>query len=164
MKSRNLLLTTVLTAAVLGLFAAVLASSLLPGHASAGQILTGHLSGSQHGHGRWHAHASCDADEAQLVALANAWVSITLNLDESQETALVPVLDVLARWHDDARVLCDHPDVADAPAALAMLDTLIEDSALAMNDLVPAFNAFYASLTAEQQASLNAWIKARHGT
>jgi Spy/CpxP family protein refolding chaperone len=32
-----------------------------------------------------------------------------------------------------------------------------------MADLIPAFDAFYASLTPEQQTQLNTWISEHHG-
>jgi hypothetical protein len=32
-----------------------------------------------------------------------------------------------------------------------------------MTTLIPAFDAFYASLTSEQQTQLNTWISEHHG-
>ena len=164
MKTRNLLLTSVLTVAVLGSFAAVLTSSLLPGNVSAAQMLSGHL-GAHAGPGherRWHAHA-CDSGHTEdMLAMANAWVTISLDLTESQEAALAPVLAAVGRWHDDAG-LCEHADIADAPTAMQLLDTLVDHTRTAMDELVPAFTAFYGTLTAEQQARLNAWVAEHHG-
>ena len=164
MKIRNILLTTVLTVTVFGLFGAVLTSSLFPNTASAGGVIAGHLAGGhvhRSGHRGW-AH-SCDGTDTRMIELASAWVSISLDLTESQETELQPVLDVLADWHDQANVFCAPESLATAPGALREVSALLDASQRSMADLIPAFDAFYAALTPEQQGELNTWITEHHG-
>lgn len=162
MKTRNILLTSVLTVAVFGLFGAVLTSSLFPNTASAGAVIAGHLAGSHaHGHRSW-AH-SCDGTDARMIELANAWVSISLDLNEAQEVQLQPVLQVLADWDDQANVFCEPDSLTTAPGALREASRLLDASQRSMADLIPAFDAFYAALTPEQQAELNTWITEHHG-
>jgi hypothetical protein len=83
MKTQKLLLTSILTISVFGLFGAVLASGLLPTTASAGGLLMAHNHG---GHGGWGRH--CGADQEHAAELIHAFVSIRLDLDEAQESAL----------------------------------------------------------------------------
>ncbi len=167
MKTRNLLLTSVLTITVFGLLGAVLTSSLFPGTASAGSLIAGHLSGGQIGHGHrggrhgW-AH-SCDGTDARMIELASAYVSISLDLSDDQEAQLQPVLQVLADWHDEINVFCDPESLATAPSALREVSSLLDSSQRNMAALIPAFDAFYASLTPEQQTQLNTWISQHHG-
>lgn len=164
MKTRNLLLTSVLTVAVFGLFGAVLTSSLIPGTASAGGLIAGHLSGHTHHRGghRGFGH-SCDGTDARMIELASTWVSMSLDLTENQETELQPVLQVIADWHDEAAVFCEPESLATAPAALREVSGLLAASQQRMAALIPAFDAFYASLTPEQQTQLNSWISEHHG-
>lgn len=157
MKTRNLLLTSVLTIAVFGLFGAVLTSSLVPGTASAGSLLAGHLAG---GHGFRH---SCNGTDARMIELASTWVSMQLDLTDDQEAQLQPVLMVLADWHETANVFCEPERLASAPAALRGVSDVLEASQQSMAELIPAFDAFYAALTPEQQAQLNAFIVEHHG-
>lgn len=159
MRNRNLLLTSVLTIAVVGLFATVLTTSLLPGTATAGHVLTGHLHGDGRP-GRW--GAACGALDDRTARLLSAYVSISLDLDESQASALEPVIEVVERWHGEGG-LC-HGEIATAPAALDELDRLLDQTRTALNELRPAFEVFYGSLTTEQQERLNGWISRHHGS
>ncbi|MEJ2089428.1 MAG: Spy/CpxP family protein refolding chaperone [Gammaproteobacteria bacterium] len=160
MKHRNLLLTSVLTIAVVGLFTAVLTSSLLPGNATAKGILAGHLHGAGHRSG-W--TGSCGELDERATRLMSAYLSITLDLDEAQEAALAPVIDVVERWHSASDGFC-HGEVSTAPAAFDELDRMLANARAALNELRPAFDAFYGTLTAEQQAQLNGWISQHHGS
>ena len=165
MKTRNLLLTSVLTVTIFGLLGAVLTSSLVPGTASAGSLIAGHLGGSHAHRGGGHrgfGH-SCDGTDARMSELASTWVSMSLDLTDDQETQLQPVLQVLVDWHDDANVFCSPESLGTAPAALREVSGLLESSQLRMAALIPAFDGFYASLTPEQQAQLNTWISEHHG-
>ena len=168
MKTRNLLLTSILTIAVFGLLGAVLTSSLLPGTASAGGLIAGHLSGSHmaHGHGGAGRHGwahGCEGTDARMIELASTWVSMSLDLTDDQEVQLQPVLQVLAEWHDEANVFCEPERLATAPDALREVSGLLDSSQRRMADLIPAFDAFYGALTPEQQAQLNAFIAEHHG-
>ena len=167
MKTRNLLLTSVLTIAVFGLLGAVIASTFLPNTASAGSLIVGHLGGGQIGHGhrgRGHGWAhSCDGTDPRMIELANAYVSISLDLTDDQEAQLQPVLQVLADWHDEVTLFCNPERLATAPTALREVSGLLESSQRNMEALIPAFDAFYASLTTEQQTQLNTWISQHHG-
>ena len=168
MKTRNLLLTSVLTIAVFGLLGAVLTSSLLPGTASAGGLIAGHLGGGHlpHGHrgaGRHGWGHSCEGTDARMLELASTWVSLSLDLTDAQEAQLQPVLQVLADWHEEASIFCDPERLATAPEALREVSGLLESSQRSMANLIPAFDAFYAALTPEQQAQLNAFITEHHG-
>jgi Spy/CpxP family protein refolding chaperone len=158
MKTQKLLLTSILTISVFGLFGAVLASGLLPTTASAGGLLMAHNHG---GHGGWGRH--CGADQEHAAELIHAFVSIRLDLDEAQESALDEVVGVVDRWHRDLPV-CEHPAFADAPAALAALNEVVDQTGAAMAELQPAFAAFYAALTPEQQERLNSWLRHHHGS
>jgi len=168
MKTRNLLLSSVLTVAIFGLLGAVLTSSLVPGTASAGSLIAGHLSGG-HGHqghqGGSHAgwRHGCDGTDVRMIELASTWVSLSLDLNAAQEAQLQPVLEVLADWHDQANVFCEPENLATAPAALREVSNLLESSQQSMTTLIPVFDAFYASLTSEQQTQLNTWISEHHG-
>ena len=168
MKTRNLLLTSVLTITVFGLLGAVLTSSLLPGTASAGGPIAGHLSSSHmpdghRGAGRHGWAHGCEGTDARMIELASTWVSLSLELSEDQEAALEPVLQVLADWHDEANVFCEPERLASAPDALREMSSLLDSSQRSMAALIPAFDAFYAALTPEQQAQLNAFIAEHHG-
>lgn len=160
MKHRNLLITSVLTIAVVGLFAAVLTSSLLPGNATAKGILAGHLHGAGHRSG-W--TGPCGELDERATRLMSAYLSITLDLDEAQEAALAPVIDVVERWHSASGGFC-HGEVSTAPAAFDELDRMLATAQAALDELRPAFDAFYGTLTAEQQAQLNGWISQHHGS
>ena len=158
MKRRNLLLTSLLTIAVVGLFGAVLATSVAPTTARA----TGLVAMRDHGsHARRGDHCH-EIDDTRL-RLAAAYASIVLDLNDAQEAALEPVLDVVRRWHDEAAAYCDPAGLDTAPALIRSAAALVERTSLAIDDLVPAFDAFYATLTAEQQERLNDWIRAHHG-
>lgn len=159
MRKRNLLLTSVLTIAVVGLFATVLTTSLLPGSATAGHVLAGHLHADGH-RSPWAGH--CGALDDRTARLVSAYVSISLDLDEPQEAALEPVIDIMESWHDEGG-FC-HGEITTAPAALDELDQALDQAKAALNELRPAFEAFYGSLTAEQQDRLNGWINRHHGS
>jgi len=165
MKSRNLLLTSVLTVAVMGAFGVVLSSSLLPANASAGNLISSHLlssHGGSHGRqGRW-AGSHCNAVDDRAIRLASAYVSISLDLDEDQVQAFTPVIEVIDRWHSAARTLCDQEAFSNAPAALSEVRNLVDRTQVAMDELIPAFEGFYAALTADQQARLNGWLAEHH--
>jgi hypothetical protein len=168
MKTRNLLLTSVLTIAVFGLLGAVLTSSLFPSTASAGGLIAGHLSSGHMPHGTRgggrHAWShGCDGTDARMIELASTWVSMSLDLTDDQEAELQPVLKVLADWHDEANVFCEPERLATAPDALRGVSSLLESSQRSMAELIPAFDAFYAALTSEQRAQLNAFIAEHHG-
>ena len=165
MKTRNLLLTSVLTVAVFGLFGAVLTSSLIPGTASAGSLIAGHLGGGHAHHGGGHRgwQHGCDGTDARMIELASTWVSLSLDLNDDQETQLQPVLQVLADWHDQVNVFCEPENLATAPDALRQVSGLLDSSQQSLAALIPAFDAFYASLTSEQQTQLNTWISEHHG-
>jgi len=170
MKTRNLLLTSVLTITVTGLFGAVAATSLLPSTASAGDLMAGHLQhagnrgprgGGHWGGGQW-GGGHCGAFDERAIRLVNAYVSISLDLNEAQEAALEPVIGVIDSWHDESAALCEQADLADAPAALNELSGLLTRTRTAVDELIPAFDAFYTALTQEQQAQLNSWISQHH--
>ena len=163
MRTRNLLLTSILTITVIGLFGAVLSSSLLPGTASAGALMAGHLGGSHSsgGHaGHW--RHSCGSTDERMIELASTWVSLSLDLTDDQEAHLQPVLSVLRNWHDSATVLCEPDRLATAPLALREAGALLDATRTSLDELLPVFDTFYGSLTAEQQARLNEWI-GHHG-
>ncbi len=164
MKTRNLLLTSILTVTVLGLFGAVLSSSLLPGTASAGALIAGHMGGGHAagGHGGHWRHG-CGSTDERVVELASTWVSLSLDLTDDQEAHLQPVLAVLRSWHDDATVLCEPERLATAPEALREAGALLDATRTSLEALLPVFDVFYGSLTAEQQARLNEWLSGHHG-
>ena len=163
MKTRNFLLSSVLTITVIGLFGAVLTTSLLPGSATAGGLLASHMHNMNSGHSRW-GSGHCREPDAQTARLIRAYLGITLDLDEAQETQLEPVIGVLDRWHAEASAFCDHEAISNAPAALRQIDQLVTRTSEAMAELLPAFEAFYAALTPEQQERLNSWINQHHGS
>jgi hypothetical protein len=157
MRTRNLMLTATLTVAVVGLFATVLTTSLLPGSAAAGHIAAGHHHGTA-GRGHW----GCGQLDDRATRLVSAYVSITLDLDDAQEAALAPVIEIAERWHEEAASICQDSGITTAPAALVELDRVLATTRTALDELRPAFDAFYAALTADQQERLNSWINEHH--
>lgn len=161
MKTRNITLTTVLSITVIGLLAMVTTTSLLPGNATAGDIAAKHFHGGGPA-GKWGRH-HCGPLGEHKTRLLSAYVSITLDLDEAQDAALAPVIEVLDRWHSEAGSVCDHTELTSAPLALDHLQQLLDRTREAMDELRPAFDSFYAALTVEQQERLNGWLKHHHG-
>jgi hypothetical protein len=157
MRPRNLLFTALLTVAVIGLFGMVLVTSIAPGTARATDLLAMH----DHTTGSGYAGPCHRFDDTHL-ALAAAYAEVVLELDDVQTTALDPMLDVIRRWHDDAGAYCGD-GLQSAPTLLRSAAGLLQRTSTAAHELLPAFDAFYATLTAEQQERLNSWIRERHG-
>ena len=91
-------------------------------------------------------------------ALASAYLTVTLDLTDGQSAALQPVIEILEAWHQDAVVLCDHSELKDVSAALTQLSEVVDQTQLRLAELRPAFDMFYASLSATQQETLNGWL------
>ena len=68
----------------------------------------------------------------------------------------------MSRWYDGAG-FCPHPEITDAQTALNLMDSLVDHTQAAMDELLPAFTHFYGTLTPAQQTRLNTWISEHHG-
>jgi len=161
------LLTTVTTLAALG-GAGVLAARA----AVADQPIAGALLGVHGGHGfggfggfGHHAGGPCerlnDSHVDEHAAELDRWVVGELTLDASQQAALQPVIASLVDWARELRPLCDAPR-DEAPAKVALASRFTEVTQQAMSRFAAAFDAFYTTLDAEQQATIDGWLSHGH--
>lgn len=163
----KIILTTVLTTITALAFAVVFGATLLP----AGAIAHGGWSSSGHGSAHFGSRRGgnlqdrCERLSEQHTRVAGAMVTAYLDLDDAQEAALQPMLDVLDSWRADGQSLC--LELANQPnhsvdLGLSTMQAFLARSASAMAELQPAYAAFAGSLSTAQQAKIQAMLDRHH--
>ena len=154
MKSKHIVLTTVLTTLTVLAFVGAFAWSVSPAAAIAGSL---HAS-----------HSAPDGDHCARLSeehteLIDAYLRITLDLDDSQQQALAPVIGVIEAWRVDAVATCENADFTNVDSSLATMQAMLGLTETAIAELRPAVGAFQAGLSPEQQAELTALLSHHHG-
>ncbi|MFK7913557.1 MAG: hypothetical protein AB8B93_06550 [Pseudomonadales bacterium] len=171
MTTAKILLTTVLTTLTALAFAVVLGASLLPSGAIAHSVWA---PGGDHGR-KMGGHFSkrggatlaerCERLSGQHTRMAGAVVSAYLDLDDSQESAMQPLLEVLDSWRADGQAMCFEAAASQehsVGSAMAMLESLLARSATAVAELQPAYSAFEATLSDAQRTKIQDGIDRHH--
>lgn len=162
MTIRNLLLSVLISLAFLAALGAVVGSTFFPGTA----IAAWHGGSAGHtafGGGANDLGAHCDRLDPVAVQLLEAYLIVALDLSDEQRTALAPSITVIDEWRSGMQQRCEGLNIADAPGALREISGIMTITQTSMAALVPAFDAFYVSLTPAQQTLLNEQINHRHG-
>ncbi len=165
MNAPKLIITTVLTTLVVLGFTAVFASGLLPSQAVAHPVFSAdrghHFSGRHRGAPL---AERCERLSRDPSRVASAMVTAYLDLDDAQEQALAPLLDVASRWREDSLTLCREVAAAEEHSielGLSTMETFLSRSASAAGELRGAWGDFSATLTAEQQDTIREMLS-RH--
>lgn len=155
MNQMQIVVTTVLTTlAVLTMIGVFAASTFWPEAALAHGLMR---------HGGPSADGNhCTRLDAKHTRHIRALISAELDLDDAQDVALEPVIDVLERWRLDAVETCNGVDTTSLDDGLAAFQAVLDRSGQAIAELRPAVDAFYTQLSAEQQVDLDAWIDHHH--
>ena len=155
----KVVVTTVLTTLVVISLGAVAATALWPDSAEA------HGPNGMRGFGHHGMHAGfashgdhCARLGPRHTQLVEAYLSIHLGLTENQEQALQPVMQAVDRWRADAVETCRNVSITTLPEGLDVLQEVLSRSEQAVAEIAPQFSAFYATLTEEQQASMDSWV------
>ncbi len=157
------LITGILGLAVVVLMSVAVATAIWPENAIAAGLHGLHGDFHGDGHGRHGGARHCAQLDDKHVALLEAWVDIELELTDAQSAAFAPVVAVVSDWQHATRSTCDNLDTSTASAALVSLETLVTQAQTAVVQLRPAFEGFYATLDAEQQATVDGWLAHHHG-
>ena len=153
MNQLQIVVTTVLTTlAVLTLIGVFAASTFWPEAALAHGLMRHGGPGGDH----------CARLDAKHTRHVRALISAELDLDDAQDIALEPVIEVLERWRVDAAETCNAVSLTSVDDGLASLQSILGRSEQAIAELRPAFEGFYTALTPEQQADLDGWIDDHH--
>lgn len=100
----------------------------------------------------------CDRFGPRHTQLLEAFVSIELGLDDSQEQALEPVIEAVDRWRSDAVETCESLSIGTVPEGLDTLQQVLSRGEQAVAEISPLFKSFYATLDEEQRAGLDSWV------
>ncbi|MEM1230419.1 MAG: hypothetical protein AAGI15_07785, partial [Pseudomonadota bacterium] len=147
-------------------FTAVFATGLLPSQAIAHPVF-----GAERGQAFSGRHRSaplaerCERLSRDPSKVASAMVTAYLDLDDVQEQALAPLLDVASRWREDSLTLCREVAAAEQHSVdlgLATMETFLSRSASAAGELRSAWSDFSATLSAEQQDTISEMISRHH--
>ena len=131
----------------------VLTGTLLPGTANAALGWDGGES----------LQGQCNRMDPVGVQLLEAYLLVALDLSDEQRSALAPTIRVIEEWRGSIQQRCEKLAITDAPSALREMSGAMTLTQSSIAALVPAFEAFYASLTSAQQALLNEWINRKQG-
>ncbi len=155
MNQLQIVVTTVLTTlAVLTLIGVFAASTFWPEAALAHGLM-------RHG-GSSTTGDHCARLDAKHTRHVRALISAELDLDDAQDIALEPVIEVLERWRVDAVETCNAVSLTSIDDSLASLQSILGRSEQSIVELRPAFEGFYTALTPEQQTDLDGWIEYHH--
>jgi Spy/CpxP family protein refolding chaperone len=99
----------------------------------------------------------CATDQQWTTERMGERLARRLNVTDQQKPALKALQDALAKARGDAKAaLCaTAPDLSTLPARLAFAEKRLEARLDGMKAVQPKLEAFYATLTGEQQAELN---------
>ncbi|MBV9752954.1 MAG: Spy/CpxP family protein refolding chaperone [Hyphomicrobiales bacterium] len=99
----------------------------------------------------------CATDQQWTTERMGERLARRLNLTDQQKPALKALEDAVAKAKGDAKTaLCaSTPDLSTLPARLAFAQKRLEARLDGMRAVQPKLEAFYATLTGEQQAELN---------
>ncbi len=153
---RNII-TGILGVAIISLMTVALATAAWPDHALAGSA---HRLHGGFGH---HGGDACAHLNSKHSRLLSAYLEIALELNDAQSRELTSLMAVLDEWRASAEASCTSLAVETLPEALAQLKVMLRDAERAIELLQPQLDSFYATLTVEQQATLNGLIRHHHG-
>ncbi|SEC53962.1 LTXXQ motif family protein [Rhizobiales bacterium GAS188] len=122
--------------------------------------------GPQGGRGFRSIERLCATDQQWTTERMGERLSGRLNLTEQQKPALKALQDAIAKAKGDAKtVLCgSKPDLSTLPARMAFAQKRLQARLDGMRSVQPKLEAFYAALTADQQAEFNdLWHRGRGG-
>jgi hypothetical protein len=158
---RQWILSGILGVTIIILMGGAAATALWPDHAIAAGVhsLHGSFSGSHERHAGGNHCGHLDNKHTRMLA---AYLEISLDLTEDQQTALDPVIVVLDDWRVATQLACSNLNLDTAPAVLNDIEIILGDAQAAVVALRPAFDMFYASLTQAQQTQLNSLIHHGH--
>jgi hypothetical protein len=168
MKSSRIILTTVFSTLTLLAFGSVLATSLLPFGAEAHGFRTGlggeHHAGASATRGDRGARmlAHCQRLSPAHTRVVEAAISAALDLDDSQQNALAPIMEVLDEWRAQASTTCEQLPSNDVDAGLAAMQEMLNNTANTIGALRPAYGDFYAQLNTEQKTLIDEMIARHH--
>jgi Spy/CpxP family protein refolding chaperone len=99
----------------------------------------------------------CATDQQWTTERMGERLAQRLNLTDQQKPALKALQDAIAKAKGDAKAaLCaSAPDLSTLPARLAFAEKRLQARLDGMRAVQPKLEAFYATLTGEQQAELN---------
>jgi Spy/CpxP family protein refolding chaperone len=99
----------------------------------------------------------CATDQQWTTERMGERLAQRLNLTDQQKPALKALQDAIAKAKGDAKTaLCaSAPDLSTLPARLAFAEKRLQARLDGMRAVQPKLEAFYATLTGEQQAELN---------
>ncbi len=167
MSTGKIILTTVITTLAALVFSAVAAVSLLPFGAEAHGGFRGHMGGGDNQDRHARALKHCERLSPAHTRVVQAAITAGLDLDDSQEAALAPVIDVLDNWRstmsDTCGELANGDMQHDVDTGLALMERVLSDSASAISELRPAYAEFSAQLNDEQQAHIQNMLQRHHG-
>ena len=155
----KIVLTTVLTVFTLLAFVGVAATTFLPRAAEAHgfRAMGGHGGGDRHQRMLQH----CERLGPAHTRVVEAMISASLDLNDSQEEALQPIMRVLDDWRAAAAQRCADGEITSIDDGLALAEGMLSASATAVAELRPAWSAFDAQLSDEQRARIGAMLQ-RH--
>ena len=142
----------VITLSIAGVWA------MWPKTAEASATVAAHASG-------WHdsSDGHCARIDTAHIDLGEAVVTAALDLNETQQAALEPITQAARRWRDVAQTTCEAADFSDLDASMATMETVLNQTSDAFTEVRPMISNFYATLSPEQQAKMEAFIHAHHG-
>lgn len=167
MSASKIVLTTVLTTLTALVFVVVAAVSLLPFGAEAHGGFRGHWSGDGAHAGNRHERAlqRCQSMSPAHTRVVEAAISAGLNLDDSQEQSLAPVISVLDEWRQSTADTCAQlaGEEQSLEQHLSAMEQVLRTSADSLAELRPAMTNFAAGLDAEQRDRIQSLMQRHHG-
>ena len=160
MKPTTVVVTSVLTTLAVIAFGVVGASAVLPQMASrtwlwrVAAMVGMEVAGIAHALGPHH------------TAFVEAHIAASLDLDETQSSALAPMIAVLESWRGDVVAACESFDPQSVGEGIEQMQAVLQLSAQSLGELRPAFDSFYTALNDEQRAHIDELLahhRARHG-
>jgi hypothetical protein len=161
MDTFKIVVTAVLTTLAVVSLGVVATTALWPDTAQAHAmgVMRGYGHSGQGGFASRGAH--CARFGPRHTQLLEAFVSIELGLDDSQDQALQPVIEAVDRWRSDTVETCENQSISTVPEGLEILQQVLSRSEQAVAEISPLFTSFYATLDVEQRANLDGWVN-RH--
>ena len=153
MKSTYMIATTVLTTLTVLVFVGAFAWSVSPASALASSLAAAHSSPDGN---------HCARLDGKHTELLDAYLRITLELDDSQHQALTPVIDIVEEWRQDTVTACESAQLDNVDASLAAMQAVLGRTEQAIADLRPAFGEFQAQLSEEQKAQIDGMLAHHH--
>jgi hypothetical protein len=156
----QIVVTTVLTTFTVIAFAIVGAWSVWPRTAEAGVAVAAHSIG-------WDGSAAnhCQRFSSEHLALGEAVLAVALDLDDSQQSALVPVHSSLESWRANMVSICEATDQGtnmDVSSGLKAMEDALAITTSTVVEVRPQVDAFLTTLRPEQSDKLMSYIHNHH--